>query len=158
MMKAGFFLAGLVLFVVGASSCDVDQRDSIEYEQVTIGELVGNTTAYDLRNVSVNGTYVDMPMYDLHPAVICWRQCDTYQLIEEYSEYRCYFWGISDGHDTIALCPLSDRDKYPHLEEGQEIEIRGTAHATTIVVGWCSCRKLRSLYITVDARDIIVKN
>jgi hypothetical protein len=157
-MKSKYFIPVVtaVLVLAATSCCAGEPVAPPEYQPVTIAELIGNTSAYNNRNVAVSGRYVD---FTQRPPPQCYPNpgCGFPQQLETYALYPTT-WGIADGSGEVGVLVIYDVGTLVHTlpdyEEGETITIRGTALATTVSDYCNSLLRYRSLYISVDARDI----
>jgi hypothetical protein len=138
-----------------------------EYLPVTTEELIGNFTAYKGQNVEVTGKLVEVCEPILCPQVE-YPPCKNVTVEKNLDKYYPYCWspwGISSSGKTgekniVALMPSGTRywKDFNDFERGQQIEIRGKAHVTTIEVPSCnpSCYlEIRSsLYISVRPENV----
>ena len=157
-MKSKYFIPVIAaVLVLAATSCCVGEPVApVEYKPVTIEELIGNTSAYNNEHVAVSGEYVD---FSRRPPPECYPNpgCGFPQQLETYAPYRTT-WGIADDSGEIGVLVIYNVGTLvhtlPNYEEGETITIRGTALATTVSDYCNSMLKYRSLYISVDSKDI----
>lgn len=140
-----------------------------EYLPVTIEELIGNFSAYDGQNVKVTGVFIaDVNQFGNITCYFAAFPCRNATIEENLDKYYPYYessWGISSSgnkqeENVVAFMPdgTSKWNDFPDWEEEQQIEIRGKAHVTTIVLPSCNptCYlvKRSSIYITVLPENV----
>jgi hypothetical protein len=156
-------LAVSTLIIAATAFCACAPAE--EYLPVTTEELIGNLSAYDGQNVEVTGEFIDdvdqfgdliCPMVEIPP-------CENGTVEKNLDKYYPFYysqWGISSSGDNrekhvVAFMPggSSEWEDFPDFEEGQQIEIRGKALVTEIILPSCvpTCYvEIRStLYIKV---------
>ena len=131
--------------------------EASEYQTVTIRELVSDTTAYDGQKVLVRGEFRDMSG---RPIPAC-EPTGTGKDPEIRESYRIYYrsWGVSDVSGTVGVRVIDKNGvgisrPLPNYEEGQQIELRGIARASTVQATCNRDVRYRSLYLEVNAADI----
>jgi hypothetical protein len=157
-MRSKYFipLIAAVLALAATSCCAGEPVSPVEYQPVTVAELIANTSAYDNQHVVVSGEFVD---FTQRPPPECYPNpgCGFPQQLDIYAPYRST-WGIADGSDEIGVLVIYNVGTLVHTlpdyEEGETVTIRGKALATTVSDYCNSMLRYRSLYISVDADDI----
>lgn len=157
-------LAITTLIIATAAFCACAPGE--EYLPVTTKELIGNFTAYDGQNVEVTGKFVKVcepiacPQVEYPPC----KNITVEKNLDKYHPFCLFPWGISSSGGTgvknvVAFwhSDTSQWNDFPSFEIGQQIEIRGKAHVTTIEVPFCDpCYKeiQSSLYIEVRPENV----
>ena len=158
-MKKNIILILLIVSAILISGCVQQIKDvsgPAEYQTVTIKDLISDTTKYGGQKILVVGRFTDMSSRSIPQCV----PVGTGVNPETRDIYRTYLstWGISDQDGKISVDVIDENGVHdstmPNYKEGQEIELRGIARATT-VADYCS-RDIRykSVYIEVNANDI----
>jgi len=157
-MRGRYFIPviAILLSLAASSCCAGEPVPTVEYQPVTIAELIANTSAYNNEHVVVTGRFVD---FTQRPPPECYPNpgCSFGQQLNIYAPYRST-WGIADGSGEIGVLVIYNVGTLVHTlpdyEDGETITIRGTALATTVPDYCNSMLRYRSLYISVDAEDI----
>ena len=157
-MRGRYFIPviAILLSLAASSCCAGEPVPTVEYQPVTIAELIANTSAYNNEHVVVTGRFVD---FTQRPPPECYPNpgCNFGQQLNIYAPYRST-WGIADGSGEIGVLVIYNVGTLVHTlpdyEDGETITIRGTALATTVPDYCNSMLRYRSLYISVDAEDI----
>jgi hypothetical protein len=172
-MRGRFCILAIATLIIAATAfCACAPGE--EYLPVTTEELIGNVTAYDRQNVTVTGAVVNH-MIDTFGSRIClwepsWGEnppCENVTVetnLDEYYPYYFSHWGVSSsgykGTKNVVAFTRSGTSTwkdFPDFEEGQQIEIRGSIHVTTIEVPHCiQCfvEERSTLYITVRPENV----
>ena len=162
-MKNIYILVILLVVAVAAfigikyiAGPDKTPEGAVEYQAVTIKDLIGSANQYDGKNILVKGKFTDMTN---RPVPMCVPSgIGLFPKIKE--GYKTYpsTWGISNQDGEIGIDVIDENGVHvstkPNYKEGQEIELRGMVKSTTVADSCSKDIRYKSVYIEVNARDI----
>ena len=158
-MRGRFYIlaiATLIIAAVAFCACSpAEQPATSEYTPVTIAELIANTTKYDGKKVSVSGEYALLTQGI--PGCI---PVNSNRSPEYRDDYKIFpsTWGISDSGSAIGTAVFRpdgvQTGALPNYKEGDKLELKGIAVATTVQDYCFPYISFQSMYIKVNASDI----